>query len=162
MGRDPDKPSVPPRPAPPTPAREGAVTPERARRSRRPDKGKPLPARSASGRKPGAPAPPAPESDIEETSVEADGVEWIVRLLGRARGGASASFTSAVPLLLLGFRPSGEEDAVEREALVVGRTLAALTPEQLEQALRRAAPGGPGGASATPPGSSRGHEGREG
>lgn len=161
MGRDPDKPSVPPRPAPPTPAREGAAAPQRRRRPEPPPKAGPLPARSTSEGKPGAPEPPAPASDIEETSVEVDGMDWIVRLLGRAGGGASLGVTSAVPLLLVSFRPSREKDAAEREALVVGRTLADLTPEQLEQALRRAAPRGAAGSGAGSPGSSSGPGGRE-
>ncbi len=79
-------------------------------------------------------APPSPaEPDVEEAEVTVEDVDWLVRVIGRS-GGARAS---APPLLLLGFwRASRAEGEREREALVVGRALAELTPAALRGAFR--------------------------
>ncbi len=81
---------------------------------------------------------PAPtEPDLEEAEVSIEGETWAVRVLGRS-GGERAS---ATPLLLLGF---WEEDpdahAPDREALIVGRTLAGLTPAALRSAFDESEP----------------------
>jgi hypothetical protein len=86
--------------------------------------------------------PPPTEPDEQEVELEVGNERWCVVVLGRSGGRGSA----AVPLLLLGFRRTAGDStdvavedrsdrSVEREALVVGRTLAALTPTELERAL---------------------------
>lgn len=81
---------------------------------------------------------PAPtEPDLEEAEVSIEGETWTVRVLGRS-GGERAS---ATPLLLLGFwEDDPEADDPDREALIVGRTLASLTPAALRSAYRASEP----------------------
>lgn len=81
---------------------------------------------------------PAPtEPDLEEAEVSIEGDTWAVRVLGRS-GGERAS---ATPLLLLGFwRDRQEGDDPDREALIVGRTLADLTPAGLRNAFDASEP----------------------
>lgn len=83
-----------------------------------------------------APPPPA-EPDVGEVEILSDGVEWVVRVVGRS-GGARPS---ATPLLLLGFwradSPGGER---EREKLLVGRMLSDLSPDELVSALEASDP----------------------
>lgn len=81
---------------------------------------------------------PAPtEPDLEEAEVRIEGDVWAVRVLGRS-GGERAS---ATPLLLLGFWEDEHEGAApDREALIVGRTLADLTPAALRNAFDEARP----------------------
>lgn len=138
--RDRDKPSKPPRPARPTPAREGAPAPKRRSARGGEGQGGPPPPARARPPEPSGPPPSVPEEDVEQASVEVGGRMWIVRVLGRAGGGASSGVQAPVPLLLLGFLRSEEDERAEREALVVGRTLAALTPEQLEAAFAKSTP----------------------
>lgn len=83
-----------------------------------------------------AEATPEPEGDA---TVEVDGRVWTVRVVGRSLGGPSAA---PVSLLLLGFFQDPDAQAPQRETLVAGRTLGALSSEQLEAAL---------GASREPP-----------
>jgi len=80
----------------------------------------------------------AVEPDATEAVIEAEGRSWTVRVLGRSgREGVGG----APPLLLLGFWEQGSADSRHaREALVVGRTLAALPASRLEEAFARAAP----------------------
>ena len=78
-------------------------------------------------------ASPTTEPDVGEVALEADGALWTVRVLGRAGG----SDTRSPPLLLLGFWAGGREAESHREATVVARTLAELTPSRLEDALAR-------------------------
>jgi hypothetical protein len=130
----------------PRPARDGARLPDERHRGgdRRTeqseaDRVKPPPARvigPSAETAPSAPPPPIDE-DVEEARIEVAGRVWSVRVLGRS-GRASRG---AAPLLLLGFwdaAASGEQPVLE--VSVVGRTLARLTPEQLEEALGRAFP----------------------
>ena len=136
------------RPAPPPPARGGARKPARPRqrdrrgpaaRTRNESTAKPTPARLVEGSRNGT----GGEPDVPETVIEHDGRLWTVRLLGRARGGPS---TGAVPLLLLGFWEGQGASACgppALEHLMVGRTLCALSPGQLEVALERARPCAP-------------------
>ena len=71
--------------------------------------------------------------DLDEALLEVADGAWVVRVLGRGGSGDGRS----APLLLLGFwradTPTGDP---EREAFVVGRTLAAQSPESLEKALQ--------------------------
>lgn len=103
----------------PVPAREAA---ESAR-------SKPTPVREL-----GVEPPSLPEADVPETSLDAEDGSWVVRVLGRSGGTAG----TAAPLLLLGFWPEGEEGRHTREALVVGASLASLSPASLRLALSRA------------------------
>jgi len=131
MGNDPEA-QHKPKPARPTPAREGnAPTPAR---------GAEQPTHPSGAHSPemveGA---PDVEPDVDEKAVEIDGTTWTVKVKGRAGGGMSTGTESTAPLILLGFFPEDDERG-EREALVVGRTLARLTPRQLEQAFATAKP----------------------
>jgi len=77
------------------------------------------------------------EPDLTEARVEFEGQAWRVTLLGRA-GGAAAG---AAPLLLLGFGPAeSSEGSPTHEALIVGRTLSAVSESSLKQALASASP----------------------
>lgn len=81
------------------------------------------------------PEPPeTPGGSPEEESVrlELDDRTLVVHVRGRARGHTSQG---KADLLLLGFHDEGEDEPV-REALVVGSSLAALTPFRLEAAWR--------------------------
>ena len=100
------------------------------RRDRSPH-GKPRPARDMV--RPDVAPPVEPEEEVAE--LEVDGAKWSVRVLGLS---GSAPGGRAAPLLLLGFTPAGAlfPGAVEREALVVGRSLEALSESTLEQAFR--------------------------
>ncbi len=138
--RDRDKPSKPPRPARPTPAREGAPAPKRPSAGGDGGKGAPPSPARPQGGEPAGPPPPVPEEDVEQASVDIDGRTWIVRVLGRAGGGASVGVQATVPLLMLGFQRLDAEGGAERESLVVGRALSALTPEQLEAAFEKSTP----------------------
>ena len=91
----------------------------------------------------GKEAPPSPtEADAEEVEVEVGGDSWTVRVLGRAGG----SMPSRVPMLLLGFWQEGAHGGEPAlEALVVGRTLEALSGADLECAFRSARPPRPRG-----------------
>jgi hypothetical protein len=92
--------------------------------------GHPQPA-SASG--PKESPVPSTTSDAEETTLEADGARWVVRVLGRSRTGSAAG---TAPLLLLSFRREGSDDG-ELEGLAVGHSLATLGDDLLLTALRR-------------------------
>lgn len=83
-------------------------------------------------------APPPPvEPDLEEATLDVEEAEWKVRVVGRAGGGRP----SATPMLLLGFWPaSDDEGGHEREALVVGRSLAEMTPAALHSAFESSGP----------------------
>lgn len=73
-----------------------------------------------------------PEIPVASRELEMDGVSWTVQLVGRARvrtGGAGT------PLLDLLFQADGRDDL---EALFVGRSLEALTDDQIEEAFRSA------------------------
>jgi len=89
------------------------------------------------------PSPPAePAAAVAE--IEVEGSAWTVRVLGRS---GAVSGRRGAPLLLLGFAPRepGGEGA-EREALIVGSTLDALSETELERAFRGArTPPGTGG-----------------
>ncbi|MHB1193283.1 MAG: hypothetical protein ACYC6F_09570 [Longimicrobiales bacterium] len=91
---------------------------------------------------PATAAPPeATERPAPDVLLEADGVRWVVRELGR-------SGSSKAPLLLVGFfHPEGPGEP-RREAWVVARALEHITQLQLEEAWRS---GGP----STPPGTRR-------
>lgn len=127
----------------PPPARTGSARRGRERPPRdRP--AKPRPARDL-----GAPQAPAPAEEAPAAptvaEIEVDGRAWTVRVLGSSgsvRGGRGA------PLLLLGFTPrDAEADGPVGEALVVGRSLEALSGSELEAAFRRArTPPAPEGA----------------
>lgn len=152
----PPPPARPPRPAadsaePPVGAAPGAARPQPARgapggTSRgRPGRGggrgkgwsggvqaretgKPTPVRELAS----AGASPDAEPDIDEVSVDVDGVSWTVRVCGRSGGASPAK----APLLLLGFwRSESTTSSPHREALVVGRLLADYTADELEAAL---------------------------
>jgi hypothetical protein len=85
-----------------------------------------------------APAAPAPTGATpEQTILAVDGTEWIVRVRGRGRAGADGG---PAPLLVLGFFRETGQDVPDREALVVGRGLAELTPRQVEGAFRASRP----------------------
>lgn len=84
-----------------------------------------------------APMPPQVGADVDEVPFGGeDGKTWVARVKGRSGGSGST------PLLLLGFRPDGaaggERAQPEREALIPGLSLAALTERQLADALARA------------------------
>lgn len=134
----------PPKPVParslgaPGPARrKGRDAPARRQRREGAKPGpKPTPAReSIEGERATA---PDVEPDVEEVSLEGDGAGWTARVRGRSGGGGSP------PLLLVGFwreGPDGADDGPpEREALVVSRTLRALTAAELSVALEQANP----------------------
>lgn len=81
---------------------------------------------------PGEGAPP--EIETEQRLVEIAGEEWTVRAVGRARVRSGGSGT---PLIQIVFRSGGGD---EREALVVGRTLADLPDATLAESLRHSRP----------------------
>lgn len=98
------------------------------------DRPKPTPVRHMTAVE--APPPPV-EPDLEQAELTAGEQDWIVRVAGRA-GGAEAS---ATPLLLLGFwRAESSDGERQREALVVGRALAELTPAALAEAFAESRP----------------------
>ncbi len=111
-----------------------------------PDHPKPVPARPAGPQAPGKPpparamsgerAPPTPEADASEATLEVEGRTWTVRVLGRSGRASGAS----APLLQLGFWAAESEEDPVLEVLVVGTSLAGLSESQLEVALTRAAP----------------------
>ena len=76
------------------------------------------------------------EPDIDETGVELDGATWTVRVLGRSGRAGDRS----PPLLLLGFWPERGAGEHTREATIVARTLAELSPTRLQEALARSIP----------------------
>ena len=78
-----------------------------------------------------------PEIPDETEHIEADGQDWVIRVLGSSGG----SRRSSAPLLLLGFWKSGEEDGPNAlETLTVGRTMSGLSRPTLEHALSVAWP----------------------
>ena len=83
----------------------------------------------------------ATDRPAPELLLDADGVAWVVRELGR-------SGSSKAPLLLVGFFHPEAPGEPRREAWVVARALEHLTQLQLEEAWRS---GGP----STPPGTRR-------
>ncbi len=150
--RDGERQPGPPKPARPRSARkaEEAGADGRARKRARgsakrsgggkardegnPRAAKPTPVRAMAAVE--APPPPVPP-DLEEAEVTVDEIRWTIRVVGRA-GGARPSDT---PLLLLGFWPEGAlEGDRAREAMVVGRSLAGMTPAALEDAVAASAP----------------------
>lgn len=125
----------------PTPARSGEGRKGGGARDQAPpDSAKPSPPQAPTPVRAmtGTEAPSSPtEADAEEVEVEVDGDGWTVRVLGRSGG----SMPSRVPMLLLGFWQEGDDGREPaREALVVGRTLEALSGADLEGALRSARP----------------------
>lgn len=76
------------------------------------------------------------ETDVTEAALEADGVSWKVRVLGRS----GSSETRSPPLLLLGFWAEETGGEPEREATVVARALAELSTARLEEAFAESAP----------------------
>lgn len=146
-GRDGDAGSSGPKPARPMPVgRQEGPKPSRPRSARHSstsklagddsasDRAKPTPVRDMAA----VDAPPPPvEPDVEEARVVVNDDEWTVRVVGRAGGSAP----SATPLLLLGFWPvGGAEEGRTREALVVGRSLAQMTPAALVTAFEASSP----------------------
>jgi hypothetical protein len=85
-----------------------------------------------------AEAPASPTTpDLEQAEVEVDGHSWSVRVLGRAAGAGVAR----VPMLLLGFWSDTDRGPeAERECLVVGQTLDALSEADLERAFTQSRP----------------------
>lgn len=77
----------------------------------------------------------APVAVVEppEVTLELPDGELTVRVRGRSRGHTSQGVAD---LLLLGFHRAGEDEPA-REALVVGRSLEALSRHELETAWRR-------------------------
>ncbi len=93
---------------------------------------KPTPVRdlAESGSDPGT-----EDSDVIEVQLEMEDESWVVRVLGMAGSGSSG----AVPLLLLGFwTVTDSSTSPDREALVVGKTLASLSTESLTTAFKNA------------------------
>lgn len=86
---------------------------------------------------PATTAPPeATDPPDPDLILEADGVRWAVRELGR-------SGTAKAPLLLVGFfHPEGSGEP-RREAWVVARALEHVTRLQLEEAWRSGVPSKP-------------------
>ena len=81
---------------------------------------------------------PTPPEDLPSRTFSTDGVEWIVRLSGRALAGSMSR--SRAPLLELTFyRPEAPSSAVRR-ALTVGRSLDGLAEESLPGLLHGARP----------------------
>ncbi len=126
-----DDPSAP---APGEPSRPRAARPRPVR---------PRPAGEATTPKPvraGLSGDDGPEGarlvDEPEVELELQEETLLVRVRGRSRGHTSQG---SADLLLLGFHRADEEEP-EREALVVGKTLEALTPRQLEAAWRAGRP----------------------
>ncbi len=141
MESDPKEPDEarPARPIPvrPIPAREGVPSPERH--------GDETPVPAGPGTEEAQAPGDGVEPDVDRRTVELDGATWTVKVEGRAGGGASTGTRPTAPLLLLGFYRQEEDERATREALVVGRALARLTPRQLEEAFATAeAPPDPG------------------
>ena len=91
---------------------------------------RPTPARSLGEAEPSG---VSGEPEVEEVTFEADGSEWVARVIGR--GGAVA------PLLLLGFWPRDEADGQPvLEAFRAGRSLGHLDPCALAATLALASP----------------------
>ena len=79
--------------------------------------------------------PGTEDSDVTEVQLEMEDESWVVRVLGMAGSGSSG----AVPLLLLGFwTVTDSSTSPDREALVVGKTLASLSTESLTTAFKNA------------------------
>lgn len=133
----------------PDPAQDEPGTPSEGEGAAEPQVTRPIPVRPPTPvrRKVGRPTTPEPvraglEGDdaggvgaVEPLEVELELPDGVVtvRVRGRSRGHTSEG---AADLLLLGFHRPGEEEAV-REALVVGDSLEALSPAQLETAWER-------------------------
>ena len=97
-----------------------------------PESGKPTPVRDLSRPAASTDLPAEVDVDVEETTVDVDGLSWTVRVQGRS-GGAS---TANTPLLLVGFwKAPSVASTPDREALVVGRLLADMSEEELAAAL---------------------------
>jgi hypothetical protein len=92
----------------------------------------PRPVRAAMGNVP-ALAEEVSDRPGPEVFLEADGVRWVVRELGR-------SGSSQAPLLLVGFYHPEAPGEPRREAWVVARELEHLTQLQLEEARRSGGP----------------------
>lgn len=121
-------------PGPPKPARPPSVRSAEKAGEEDSRATKPTPVRAMAA----VEAPPPPVApDLEEAEVTVEETTWTIRVVGRA-GGARPSDT---PLLLLGFWPEGAlEGERAREAMVVGRSLAGMTPAALEDAFAASAP----------------------
>jgi len=98
--------------------------------------GKPTPVRDSVETAAPAAHPPT-EVTPEQAVLAVEGTEWIVRVRGRGRAGADGG---PAPLLVLGFFHEAEQEVPDREALVVARSLAELTPRQVEGAFRASRP----------------------
>ncbi|HSW28033.1 MAG TPA: hypothetical protein VLH75_00950 [Longimicrobiales bacterium] len=88
---------------------------------------------------PTAPPPEATDRPAPELFLEADGVRWAVRELGRSR-------SSHATLVLVGFFHPEEAGEPRREAWMVARSLEHVTHLQLEEAWRSGGPFTPPGA----------------
>lgn len=124
-----DKTPEPARPGPP----ERVGLPEAARDGST-DRTTPTPVRQAMDG--GDPPAPAMEPDVDGVSIEVDGAEWWVTVMGSSRRGPASAPTD---LLLLGFS-RGPDAAPELEHLTVGRMLSAMTEDRLVAALEVARP----------------------
>ncbi len=99
---------------------------------------KPRPPVSARVSVEGAGSQPTPPEELPSKTFSAGGVEWIVRLSGKALAGSMSR--SRAPLLELTFyRPEAPSSAVRR-ALTVGRSLDGLAEESLPGLLHGARP----------------------
>lgn len=90
-------------------------------------------AMAAAAASPGEGSPGEPRAAARLLATE--GGRWEVRVLGASRAGPR---TSAAPVLLLGFRAEGDEAGPWIEAVVVARSLDAVTDLELEEARRGA------------------------
>jgi len=72
--------------------------------------------------------------DVASVPLQVDGASWVVRVRGRALVGR------ATPVLLLSFQNGDGGDRVELEGWVVGRSLAEVPTDALEELLGRASP----------------------
>ncbi len=96
---------------------------------------KPLTSARAMAQTEAAPSPTTP--DAEEATFDVDGCSWVVRVTGRTIGAGVAR----VQMLLLGFWPEGDvQGDPERECLVVGETLEALSQGDLARWFARSRP----------------------
>lgn len=86
----------------------------------------------------GAFSQPAPPEDMPFRTFSADGVEWIVRLSGKAFAGETPR--SGAPLLELTFYRSEAPGSAVRRALTVGRSLDGLAEESFPGLLDAARP----------------------
>ena len=93
---------------------------------------KPTPVRELAG---SGSTPGTEEPDVAEVRMEIEEETWVVRVLGMAGDTSSG----CAPLLLLGFwEVSDSAASPDREAITVGKTLGALSTENLEMAFKNA------------------------